>query len=97
MASYSVTRAKTQTLAAATADTVTLGGGWDWVEVKNHGSARLSFRVDGTAATVDGDECSVVGPGESLIERIGPRNVISLISSAAVTYTVAGVTLPTEV
>jgi hypothetical protein len=57
MASYTVKRSKHATLVANTADTVTLTSRPTSVELRNFStSAVIFYRVDGTAATVSGDD-----------------------------------------
>lgn len=104
MASYSHAKAVTKTLTANTADTVTITGTVKRIEVVNLGSTRLSCTYNGGAATVDGDGTIVVpGPGSAVVydaqgdEAGGAAaidettdHVVSLISSAAVTYSVVG-------
>lgn len=93
MASYTVERAKTATLVASTADTVTFEHGYPRIEVVHQGSSGVVYvRTDGTAATVAGDDCYVVMPGDAVYVPTGPTPAeISVISASAVTYTVTGV------
>jgi hypothetical protein len=53
------------TLAAATADTVTFPDRYGYLTVTNTGTTVLYVRSDGTAATVAGNDCLAVVPGES--------------------------------
>ena len=93
MASHSVARSKHTTLTATTVDTVTLTTNHGQVEVANRASsgAGISFTVDGTSPTALGDDTYWVGPGQSLVVRLGPSDVVKLISATADAYSVTGV------
>jgi hypothetical protein len=68
MAAHSVLRSKTATLGGTTVDTVTLTQPWDRVEVTNQSTdTALYARFDGTAPTSAGDNCTYVGPGQSVV------------------------------
>lgn len=82
-------------LAANTVATVTLDGeaGDDTVTVRNRsGASEISFRVDGSAATVGGDDChlvpAVAGAEVTVPTRRSIPHSVSLIAPAAVTYSV---------
>lgn len=77
---------KTVTLAAGTAQTVTLAGIGDSVEVVNLGADNVYFRFDGTAATVKGDDCFVVTAGGSDVEECNDNDLsvgVSVISATS--------------
>jgi hypothetical protein len=91
MASYTAIAAKHATLAANTADTVTLSsvrqGGE--VEVLNRGSDYIYFTVSGTAPTVAGDEAFIVAPSGALKVGAGVWAAgVKLISASATAYSV---------
>ena len=92
---YTVARSKSATLAAGgPADVVNLSANYSKAEVTNRAStgAGISFRTDGTAPTVLGDDCFWVGPGQSLIVDLGgSADQVQLISATADAYTVTGV------
>ena len=68
MAAHSVLRSKTATLTGTTVDTVTLTQPWDRIEVANQStSVPLYVRFDGTAPTSGGDNCTYIGPGQSVV------------------------------
>lgn len=102
MASHSVTRSKTATLTAATADTVTVTSTVGKLQVVNLGTTRISCTYNGAAATVDGDNTIPVPPG-SVVTLFDANDdtagtpfdptvdhVVSLISSSTPTYCVVG-------
>ena len=100
MASFTVVKSKTATLTAATVDTVTLSGGGFEVEVINWGASnRISFSIDGSTPTVDGDNFLPVGPGQSLKVPVagydpdpGPEDiVVKLICATGNAYSVVAV------
>lgn len=99
MASYTANRVKSQTLGASTVDTVTLNSAYAYVEIYNRSgfSAGISFTVDGTTPTALGDNCFVVGAGQSLTVKVPVAStlpgttVVKLISVTADPYTVTGV------
>jgi hypothetical protein len=67
MASYTVKRSKHATLAANTADTVTLTSRQTSLELRNFSiTAVIFYRVDGSAATVRRDDTYRFGPEETL-------------------------------
>lgn len=102
MATHSVTRSKTATLTAATADTVTVTGTISKLQVVNHGTTRISVTYNGAAATVDGDNTIPVPPGgvtvlydkgevgDAAVVDSSVDHVVSLISSSTPTYCVVG-------
>lgn len=79
------------TLVATTVATVTLDGGFEAIEVVNHGGGTIYFTVDGTTPTVAGDETYAVPSGGFLTvdssDRIGTDDV-KLISAATPAYSV---------
>lgn len=91
MANYTAARAKHATLAANVADQVTLGYNCPRVVVQNRStSGYLTVVEGGTAPTLLGDDCYVIGPGQSgTIETPGVTPTkVGLISDAAVAYSV---------
>jgi len=92
MATYSAAKSLgVKTLTAATVDTVTLTYGFKFVEVKNWGTDRISFRVDGTNPTVDGNECYIVGGGEGLnVPSLSDPDLVKLISAGTPSYSITG-------
>ncbi len=93
MATYTAVHASgLKTLAANTVDTVTLTADHPLIEVTNWSSFdRISFRVDGPNPAVDAAENYIVGPGQSLLVASLSNDVVKLISAAAASYTVQGV------
>lgn len=98
MAAHSEVKAKTATLAAATADSVTLSGQRSFVEIVHHGDETdpIYFTVDSAVAapTAAADDTEVILPGERL--RVGPvragvSTVVNLVSAGTPTYTVIAV------
>jgi hypothetical protein len=88
MATYNVNRAKHVALGAAAEDVVNFAYVGDTIRVRNRdATSGISFTLDGTAATVDGDDTYYCGPGESVIVETKFRTV-RLISSGAPTYSV---------
>lgn len=89
MTAVAVAMAKTATLGANTADTVTFSGVTATkCEVINlDASAVIWARFDGTPATVAGDDCVPI-PANSTWTPPGTITTLSLISSAAPQYTV---------
>lgn len=82
---------------ANTADTITVTGPKIGIEVKNRaasGGNDLFVRADGTAATVSGDDCYIVSPGEAYAFPVptGAPAVVSLISAGTGAYSVTAVT-----
>lgn len=94
MAAYSVLRSKTATLVAATEDTVTLTASLSTIRVTNFSTtARISVRMDGTAATVDGDNTVPVPPDSTITllaseYLLASDQVVSLISAGTPDYCV---------
>jgi hypothetical protein len=99
MAAYAEIRSKTATLDTTTVDTVTLGQPWDRIEVANHDTVEpLYVTFDGTTPTAAGDDCSYIGPGQSIVVKAPQLNSelgttiwhkVSVIGSGNV-YTVEG-------
>lgn len=91
MASYSVKRAKNATLTTTTVDTVTLQQQWPAVEVTNADATNSVYvRVDGTAATAGGDDCTMILPASSKVIALGGSVTVSIIGNGNV-YSVEGV------
>jgi len=68
MAAHSELRSKTATLDGTTVDTVTLTQPWDRLEVTNQSSTvALYCTFDGSAPTSAGDDCTYVGPNQSVV------------------------------
>lgn len=94
MASYSVNTAKHATLAANTADTVTLTGSAGWVTVINRSGtnpAPIYFTVgdNPTTATVAGNNTFVAPDKQSFSVKFdGTATKVSVISAEAVDYSV---------
>jgi hypothetical protein len=94
MATISGTRSETATLVAATADSVTLsqavGKPTARFEVSHHSDVAVPIYVNsrGVAATVGGDNCAVILPGDTKVVGCTSEGAISLISSGIPTYTV---------
>ena len=96
---HSELRSKTATLSTTTVDTVTLTQPWDRIEVANHDSAQpLYVTFNGATPTAAGDDCSYVGPNQSIVvpapqlnSVLGSTNwhKVSVIGSGNV-YTVEG-------
>lgn len=75
MAAYAEIRSKTATLSTTTVDTVTLGQPWDRIEVANQSTTLpLYVTFDGTTPTAAGDDCSYVGPSQSIVVRAPQLN-----------------------
>jgi len=100
MATYSVTKSKTATLAASTIDSITVSDGCRTVEVVHHGDVTQPLYLTvGTAAgvpTVAGSNFEVVLAGERLRLPSPPVRgdtdvVVSIICAGAATYSVIGV------
>lgn len=91
MATYSVTRAKNATLSSTTVDTITLNQKWEAVEITNaDASNALYVRVDGTAATAAGDDCTMILPASSKVIALGGSTTVSIIGNGNV-YSCEGV------
>lgn len=90
MAAVAGALSATATLSAATEDVVTLsaGAGGKMAEITNHGDGVLYCR-GGAAATVAGDESTVVLAGERLAVGLSSTGTLSVISAGTPTYTVA--------
>ncbi|MDQ1736542.1 MAG: hypothetical protein QOH56_2793 [Pseudonocardiales bacterium] len=90
MANYTVALATHRTLGAAVVDVVTISPHqYSNVEVLNRDAAAyLFFRTDGTAPTVAGDDCYVVGPGAALRVPHPNGQPVKLISASAIAYSV---------
>lgn len=96
MATYSGVRIKHGTLAADTADVITLDGDYRQVEVVNRdGVAEIFFTVDGPDPAVEGDNnhmlpAAIGGVVVPANEALGYPTQVKLISSGAPRYTVRG-------
>ena len=95
MATDSASRAVTNTLTTTTADTVTLTQAWDSVAVTNHDTAdTLFFRMDGTTAVADANDCYAVLAGTTMVVpasiNAAGQIVVSIVGDGG-KYTVAGV------
>lgn len=91
MATYSVTRAKNATLSTTTVDTITLLQAWPAVEITNADATNsLYVRVDGTAATAGGDNCTMILPASSKVIALGGSTTVSIIGNGNV-YSCEGV------
>jgi hypothetical protein len=90
MANYTTTANRIhKTLAANTEDVVTFGPDFRDIEVVNrNGLGELYFTVDNTPATVAGDNTYCVPGAGWMNVPIGDSNIIRLISSVAVSYSV---------
>lgn len=90
MASYTVKRAKTATLVASTVDTVTFNERRYEFAITNHDATAVVYvRFDATP-TVEGDDASVVRPGDTIIRSFyhSPKLDVRLISAGTPKYTV---------
>lgn len=72
MASYTVVKAKTATLGAGVADSVTVTGKYRRIRIVNHhATGRISFTMGAggapTAATADGDDTMVVPANATVV------------------------------
>lgn len=80
------------TLSASTVATVALDGGFEAVELVNHGSDAIYFSLDGTTPTVQGDDFFVAAAGGWVVEpdsdRAGAVSV-KLISAGTPSYSLA--------
>ncbi len=88
-------RIKHGTLTATTVATVTITPDADEIEVVNvDGAAAIYFTADGSAPTVEGDDCEVV-PATIGVLRIStpgdPPYTVKLISSGTPKYSVRAV------
>jgi hypothetical protein len=98
MATYTVTRAKSASLAANTVDTVTLdasvfGAPSVALAVVNRDATNpITFTVDGTTPTVLGDNFYVAAPGQTVVVPYSAASTVKLISTATSAYTVQAVT-----
>lgn len=91
MASYTPTRAKNATLSSTTADTITFSQKWPAFEITNADATNpLYVRVDGSAATAAGDDCTMILPASSKVIAAGENNVVSVIGNGNL-YSVEGV------
>ena len=94
MAANTGVRSCHATLVAATADTFDLtANGFDRIEIANSGTEVAYYRVDGTAATVAGDETRSLIGGERQtlpVGHAGVFNIISVISAGTPTIHVEG-------
>jgi len=91
VASFSVNRAKHATLGVATVDTVTFPAGYAYntVQVVNRdATSAIFFTTDGSAPTVNGDECFCVAPNKEVVVGLGGGGAVKLIAAAASAYTV---------
>ena len=94
MATYSVSNSKHATLTADAADTVTITGTASNIRVVNHGGESaapiyFTYGDNPTAATVAGNNTVVVLPAdETVVKYDGSNGKVSLICSAAMTYSV---------
>lgn len=88
MAAVSGARSCHATLAADTADAVTLtGGGGKRAEIVNHGTGAIYFRSDGTTAVAAADENEVVLDNERLAISLPATGVLSVIGASGTTPT----------
>lgn len=94
MTTKSVNTCTHLTLTANTADTVTIAAGYKYVEVRNRDATNdVFFTVNGTTATVAGDDCYHVFPKTAVSVRVpkqGFTTAVSVISSGASAYSVTG-------
>lgn len=92
MAAIALANSKTATLVANTADTITPNAPAPCrVEIANNdATAVIWMRMDGTPATVAGDDCQIIPAGTQFTPP-GMPNTISLISSGTPQYTVSRV------
>lgn len=78
---------KTVTLVADAAQDVALAGNTDMLEVLSLGGTEpVYYRVDGTAATVGGDDCFVAAAGGGDTQPLNDHDgavTVSVISAAA--------------
>jgi len=93
MAAVAAVRIAHATLAANTADTVTMSGGAGGAtaEIVHHGGAvtdPIFFRTDGVAAAKMTAENQMLLPGERLTISLGKTGVVSVISNGAAPYSV---------
>lgn len=79
------------TLVAATVSTQTVDGGFEFVEVTNHGTGTVYFTVDGSTPTVAGDDTYSALPSVPVlvesVDRAGTQEV-KLISAGTPTVSV---------
>lgn len=88
MAAVAGVRSAHATLAADTADTVTLSGGArKRAEIVNHGDGAIYFRSDGTTAVAEADETEVVLANERLAIYLNDDGELSVIGASGVTPT----------
>lgn len=89
MADYSVNRAKHATLASGTVDTVSFAYSGSVLRVHNRDTTvYISFTIDGTTPTVDGDDEYVVAPGTSITISGSIVTTVKLIATGTPTYDV---------
>jgi hypothetical protein len=78
------------TLVAATPQTVTVDGGFGWIEVVNTGTGNVYFTVDGSVPTVGGDDTWVAVPGfSSVLENVDRAGTVDVKLISAGTPTVS--------
>lgn len=93
------TKSVTNTLSGTTADTITLQGIWDGVEIHNHDASNILWvTFDGTTPQADANECESVPPSSVktfMPMLVGPtaslgHHTIKVVGSGG-KYTVTGV------
>jgi hypothetical protein len=90
---YTVNKAKTAVLVANTVETVNFSKSTYEIDVKNHDATAYIYLSYGSAPanpTVEGDDTTVVGPGER-VNRVllhAPIRQVKLISSGTPKFTV---------
>lgn len=87
------------TLTAASVATVTLDGGYEFLEILDHGTDPIYWTQDGTTPTVQGNDTFVCAAGgwvtERVTDRVGTVDV-KLISAGAAPYSVRVLDLESE-
>ena len=87
MAAVAGVKAASATLAADTADTVTMSAQGKRAEVINHGTGTLWVRTDGTAAVALADENEPVLENERVSVPLGSSKQLSIIGGSGETPT----------
>lgn len=92
MASLSAAKSKHATLSGTTVDTVTLTGGYEFVEILNrHATEILSVTTNGVTPTAAGDDTEVIpGGGSVVLEFSGATAAVKIIGNGNA-YSVTGV------